>query len=255
MHTHYFIFFNASIYQMTAFIDNTKSILNYNYVIKCIFLGEPCAGKTSVIAKLVGEKFNNCSEPTIGIDFRSLSAIGLPKYEFTPTTNSAPLLLHNPQTEKTHYKIQLWDCSGQIRYRSIVRSYYRSAQIVFAMFDLTDRVSFTSITEWVNDFRENTIPDMRSILILIGNKKDLVDRFHGSAVSDDEINELIQNLKCDLYMEVSAKTGENIDKIFNLSISLLHQSVIDGSIKLKEPDIFVFSLEDSVATKRQFCCN
>ncbi|XP_010191896.1 PREDICTED: ras-related protein Rab-39A-like [Mesitornis unicolor] len=70
--------------------------------------------------------------PTVGVEFYS---------------RTVPL----PPAGKA--KLQLWDTAGQERFRSITRSFYRSAAGVLLVFDLTNRASFERIPEWYREAR------------------------------------------------------------------------------------------------------
>ena len=48
-------------------------------------------------------------------------------------------------------KIQVWDTAGQERYRSITNAYYRGADAIFIIFDVTSKESFTHIDDWIEE--------------------------------------------------------------------------------------------------------
>ena len=102
-------------------------------------------------------------------------------------------------------RIQLWDTAGQEAYRSITRSYYKSAACVFIVYDISDKKSFNDVEIWLKDCREICF---KSVLIyLIGNKSDLEDKRQvtieeGKQFADEN------NLK---FYETSALNGNNIE--------------------------------------------
>ena len=75
-------------------------------------------------------------------------------------------------------------------------------------FDLTNRKTF----EKLNSFLEETMSNASSnlVIMLVGNKSDLKDK---REVSRDEANEFAERMNM-LYIEVSAKTGENVQNAF-----------------------------------------
>jgi len=50
--------------------------------------------------------------------------------------------------------LQLWDTAEQERYRSITKQYFRKADGVVIMYDVTSEASFKSIRNWVQSIRE-----------------------------------------------------------------------------------------------------
>lgn len=55
--------------------------------------------------------------------------------------------------------------------RSVTRSYYRGAAGALLVFDITNRDSFNSLPDWLNDARSLASPNI--VILLVGNKKDL----------------------------------------------------------------------------------
>jgi GTPase SAR1 family protein len=104
---------------------------------KCCFIGEFGAGKTSFIRSILGLSGGNIKS-TLGIDF------------FTTT-------------------ICVKNTAGSERFRSLTRSYVRDSDIVFIIYDLTDRNAMASV---VQGFRvlENCRPQ---VVAVVGNKTDL----------------------------------------------------------------------------------
>jgi len=178
-----------------------------------------------MLQMLANQVFDPQRETTIGIDFHCLEAIGFPQEPYKGQTPQ-----HDPKTQLTYYKLQCWDCAGQIRFRSIVKSYYRSAHVVFVVFDLTNRESFERVRDWTSDVRANMI-DQAHALVLIGNKCDLASE---RLVTDDEISKLVAELKFDAYTPTSAKTGQNLEEAINVGLSKTHQLIIDGAIRIDE---------------------
>ncbi|KCZ74759.1 hypothetical protein H311_04273, partial [Anncaliia algerae PRA109] len=91
------------------------------------------------------------------------------------------------------------------RFKALTRAYYRGAQGVFIVFDLTDVGSRNSVPAWIKDVEshvEENIPRM-----LVGNK---LDRFTGSLV---EMEEFAKEMETP-FIAVSAKAVINIDNMF-----------------------------------------
>jgi len=68
-------------------------------------------------------------------------------------------------------KVQVWDTAGQERYRSITNAYYRGAEGILIVFDVTQKESFENIENWINEVTQYTGKEV--IMICLGNKNDL----------------------------------------------------------------------------------
>jgi small GTP-binding protein len=165
---------------------------HYDYVIKCIFIGDSGTGKSSILMRYIKKTFDITQYSTIGVDFYS----------------------HLMNIGKKTYKLQFWDLGGQMSFRNIVKSYYRNAAIVFFVFDLSHRESFLSLEEWLESMNINL---NNSLLVLIGNKSDLLSN---RTISSHEIYEMQQKFNCEYY-EVSAKENINIDDLFTNTLNKL----------------------------------
>jgi len=206
-------------------ISNSKDELA-DYTLKLVVVGEPFVGKSSILDVLAGQRMIEHREPTIGIEFHLLRGIGDAIEPMTALLKEG----HDPRKVPTHYNVQIWDCAGQVRFRSIVKSYFRQAHMVIAVFNLRDRESFEMIEVWVEEIRKHFSPEEKIIIGLMGNKMDLAEE---REVTDEEAQSLADSLKCDFYFPVSAKRRININKPFDKALSLVHQRLVNGEIKLK----------------------
>lgn len=68
-------------------------------------------------------------------------------------------------------QLQLWDTAGQERFRkSMIRHYYRNANAIVLVYDVTNRSSFTSLRAWIAECDTNLLHDVPRIMV--GNKCD-----------------------------------------------------------------------------------
>lgn len=93
--------------------------------------------------------------------------------------------------DKRIVSLQLWDTAGQERFQSVTKAYYRGAQGVVLMYDISQEESFLAVKTWINSIHENT-DFLPAAMILVGNKVDL-----------EECGE----------REVSTETGETFAKV------------------------------------------
>ncbi|XP_035204949.1 GTP-binding protein YPTM2-like, partial [Stegodyphus dumicola] len=66
-------------------------------------------------------------------------------------------------------KLVIWDTAGQERFKAIVRSYYRMADGVLLVYDVTDYATFSMVSGWLSDLRTHN--DEADVLI-VGNKNE-----------------------------------------------------------------------------------
>ena len=175
---------------MSLFSHNSS---NYQYIFKLILIGNSGVGKSCILQRYMKHTFQETYKCTIGVDFLMKS------------------LIINGKT----VKLQLWDTAGQEKYKSMVSSYYRGANVALIIFDLTNHMSFDALPSWIENYYKNG-PEQKNI-ILIGNKKDLeVER----QVTQEEAETFAETNNM-IYFETSAKDGENIDYVFNYAAEKL----------------------------------
>ena len=183
---------------------------------KMVLLGNFGTGKTSIVNHFIGRnELSTCS--TIGASFHSLRHY----YE-----------------DNKYYSLNIWDTAGQERYRSITQIYFNGVDVGIIVYDMMDIDSLIEVEGyWIKDFYESRylIDKKRSELILfvVGNKSDMYYDTEGNAINSNlhrGSQEILQRLKdkyADVnFFEVSAKTGENLDK---LKENILYE--IDKKIK------------------------
>ena len=110
-------------------------------------------------------------------------------------------------------KVQVWDTAGQERYRSITNAYYRGAEGILIVFDVTKKESFESIQNWINEVTVYTGKDV--VMICLGNKNDLK-----KGIDKKEIYEFQKKTGLEI-INVSAKTGDGVEEAFKHIIELL----------------------------------
>ena len=166
---------------------------NYQYIFKLILIGNSGVGKSCILQRYIKHTFEESYKCTIGVDFLMKS------------------IVINGQT----VKLQLWDTAGQEKYKSMVSSYYRGANVALIVFDITNHQSFDSLPMWIENFYKNG-PEQKNI-ILIGNKKDLANLRQVTQQEAEAFSET-NNM---MYFETSAKEGDNIEYIFNYAAEKL----------------------------------
>jgi len=155
--------------------------------IKVVFTGPPGCGKTAVWNVAINGTFK-IFPATVHADFLSK------KIE---RSDGVPVW------------VTMWDTAGQECFRAIIAGYFRGANAIVGVFDITDRDTFTSLADFVAEGRERA-PD--AVVVVIGNKVDLA---HMRAVPTTEAAAYCErNAFC--YLETSAKTGHNVAEMMKL---------------------------------------
>lgn len=108
-------------------------------------------------------------------------------------------------------KLTVWDTAGQERFRTLTSSYYRGAQGIIFVYDITRRDTFDNLAEiWQREVdMYSTVEDC--VKIVIGNKVDKAE--HGRKVSREEGINFARSNGC-LFLECSAKTKVSVREAF-----------------------------------------
>ena len=171
---------------------------------KIIFTGDIYVGKTSIINVLMGQKFNNDYEASIGVDF------------FSKTIKYKGKII----------KLQIWDSAGQEKFRSLIPNYIRGSSLVFVVYDISNKKSFNNVNSWVNFV--NNIEN--SNIVIVGNKIDLENK---REVTYEEGKKYCEENNFDFF-EVSAKNDINLNNMLFSSVASLpffNSINADGSSK------------------------
>jgi len=105
-------------------------------------------------------------------------------------------------------KLSIWDTAGQERFRTITSSYYRGAQGIILVYDVSNRESFEALPRWLSEVE--TYVNASVVKILVGNK---VDKEYSRAVSEDEGRKFAERMGT-LFVEASAKTSVGVQQTF-----------------------------------------
>lgn len=181
---------------------------------KLVFLGDQSVGKTSIITRFMYDKFDNTYQATIGIDFLSKTMY----------------------LEDRTVRLQLWDTAGQERFRSLIPSYIRDSSVAVVVYDVTNRQSFLNTIRWIEEVRNERGSDV--IIVLVGNKTDLVDK---RQVSIEEGDAKARDLSV-IFIETSAKAGFNIKALFRKIAAALPG--MDSFTTSKQEDLVDVNLTD-----------
>ena len=157
-------------------------------VYKVLLLGDSSVGKTCFLLRYCDKTFQEAHLSTIGLDYR-LKSMTL-------------------QSGK-NIKLQIWDTAGQDRFRAITKNYYKGANGIILIYDVTNRQSYENVKNWITQIREEANPNV--VIYLAGNKVDVSEE--EKVVKTEEGKKIAEEFNLPLY-ETSAKNGVNINRIF-----------------------------------------
>ncbi|XP_072882782.1 ras-related protein Rab-37-like isoform X3 [Hemitrygon akajei] len=185
---------------------SSNNVIHYNEELmhKTILVGDSGVGKTSLLVQFDQGKFIPGSfSATVGIGF----------------TNKVVVV------DGVKVKLQIWDTAGQERFRSVTHAYYRDAQALLLLYDITSKSSFDNIRAWLTEVHEYAQQDV--VIMLLGNKEYGVP-----------------------FIETSAKTGINVELAFlAVAKELKHRSANQPN----EPKFHIHEYIES-QKERSRCC-
>ncbi|XP_041927809.1 ras-related protein Rab-15-like [Alosa sapidissima] len=188
----------------------------YDVLLRLMLLGDSGVGKTCLLWRFTDDDFHPSHISTIGIDFK----------------------MKTLEIDGVRVRVQIWDTAGQERYQTVTKQYYRRAQGILLVYDVTNEHSFQDIVKWASDVDE-CAPE-RVKWILVGNKCDEKER----RVTTEQGNKLAKTYGMDFF-ETSAFSNYNINECFTrLTELVLHAN-------RKELDGLSLSISDDLSSAGQ----
>ena len=169
------------------FLDVVPDDQPYDKLYKLVLLGDGAVGKTAIGTRFCKGLFQSNYKMTIGADF----------------------FVKSLKFPEENVKMQIWDVAGQARFQFLRSTYYKGSFCGILVFDVTIRESFGNLENWVLEFQEQT---GNTPIVIVGNKVDLPDRM----VASEEGKNWAKSYLNAPYIEVSAKAGININKLFKI---------------------------------------
>ncbi|CAG5091559.1 Oidioi.mRNA.OKI2018_I69.PAR.g13132.t1.cds [Oikopleura dioica] len=164
-----------------------ESLLHHDLLFKLLLIGDSGVGKTCVLFRFSDDTFNTTFISTIGIDFK----------------------IKTVELQGKKIKLQIWDTAGQERFHTITTSYYRGANGILLVYDITQPKTFDNISKWLRNINEHASEDVERMLI--GNKCDMEDK----RLISEERGKKVAEENGIKFFETSAKENINIELAFN----------------------------------------
>ena len=166
---------------------------------KVIIVGNSGVGKSCITTKATKNIFENYYSATIGFEFHTFKV----------------------RVKGKDIRLQIWDTCGQETYRSLIHGFYRNSSLAILVYSIDNLKSFEDLGIWINDIKTNTSPDVK--IFLIGNKSDLNE---SREVPKEKAEQFVKDNELKLFLESSAKTGLNINRLFAEAANFLYEEYL-----------------------------
>lgn len=204
--------------------SRTASLDVFDLACKVMLIGDSGVGKTCMLVRFKDGAFLSGNFiSTVGIDFRNKVV----------------------DVDGTKVKLQIWDTAGQERFRSVTHAYYRDANALLLLYDVTNKSSFDNIRAWLTEINEYAQEDV--VIMLLGNKADMASE---RLIKTEDGEKLAKDHNV-AFMETSAKTGLNVDLAFMAVAKDLKMK------KTRQPSDPKFNVADYVDQEKKTngCCS
>lgn len=157
------------------------------FVLRVLLIGDSGVGKTSLVSRYLDDTFtSSLIDDSIGVAYREA-----------------------PQDRDGHsYMLQVWDAGSSQSMRHVTPSYYRNANAVLIVYDVTVKASFDNVKSWIQDI-DRYAPEEIEVCI-VGNKADDA----GRVIDHDAAAEFARDQGLPL-LETSARSGDGVAHAFN----------------------------------------
>ena len=164
---------------------------NYPPTLKILPLGNSATGKTSIIKRFKDNCFTDSPDSP------------------PATVGHGDVFIQNITLNGKRFSLSIHDTAGQERFDSLTSPFLRDADGVLLVFDVTNSESFEQGIARTKRLIDHYLDDC-ACTILVGNK---VDAGGERKVTRKQAEQLAANLGV-RYFETSAKTGQNIETVF-----------------------------------------
>jgi len=201
---------------------------DYDYLFKLLLIGDSGVGKSCLLLRFADNTYTDSYISTIGVDFK----------------------IRTLEIDGKTVKLQIWDTAGQERFRTITSSYYRGAHGIIVVYDVTDKVSFNNVKQWLGEIDRYACQSVNKLLV--GNKADLVEK---KVVDVNEAKEFADSLRIP-FLETSAKSAQNVDEAFMTMTRQIKERVSRGpdGPHTKPGHVDISQNREKVKPKKGGCC-
>ena len=145
--------------------------------------------------------------------------------------------------------MQIWDTAGQERFKNIQASYYKGANGILVVYDITNRESFEHLNSWLIEIEKNGNKNVYKLLI--GNKSDLDE----SREIKKEEGEEFASVNGMEFFETSAKTAYQVQEAFvQLTRDIIRTVSKDKNFGKKENIKLSPGNSNELSLEKKKCC-
>ncbi len=156
------------------------------YTFKLIIAGDGGVGKTSLVDRYVSGTFHDNTRITLGVQF----------------------MVKRLVIDGNAIDLQIWDFGGEERFRFILPAYCLGAHGAIFMYDVTNPATLLHTDDWMLVLRSQ---NAKFPVVAAGTKADLSQ---ARKVERAEAMKTTEKYGISEVIEVSAKTGQNVDQLF-----------------------------------------
>jgi len=196
-------------------------------ILKFLILGDITVGKTTLLLKYIDNFTPEIYISTLGVDYKTKNIV----------------------FNGIKVSLQIWDTAGQERYKVITKSFVKGTDGIIFMYDITQKESFINIKKWIEETEGENPGEVKKIIV--GNK---IDKEEDRQVTDEMKEKLSKEVDIDL-IEVSAKKGIDVDKVFDILVEkILGNMTTEQILKKYGRSWTESSFSSHVAGKKKKCC-
>ncbi|KAM6370139.1 ras-related protein Rab-44 [Pluvialis apricaria] len=197
---------------------SAEACLDPDHLYNVLFVGNSHVGKTSFLYRLHANAFNPHLTTTVGLDYQVTMLV----------------------VDNKRFALRLWDSAGTERYHSITKQFFRKADGVVLMYDITSEHSFSDVRYWLSCIQEGAKD--RVTILLLGNKTDCAAE---RRVPTKEGERLAKEHQL-MFYECSAASGHNVSESMVSLIRLL--KVCEDKLKTEAEEV------PKPPQKKKGCC-
>jgi len=175
-----------------------------NLRVKVLSVGDTETGKSCLIKRYCEKRFISKYLPTIGVDFG----------------------VTNIDVDNKDLKVNLFDLSGHATFKEVRNEFYKDAQAIMLVYDITKHNTLDSLDSWMNEIKTFvTNPNQidKIVFVVFANKADKSEKHH------TEQGKLWAQKNGCYYFETSANTGDGVQKAFQMMFKGIVQVLETGS--------------------------
>jgi small GTP-binding protein len=161
---------------------------------KICLVGDFGVGKTSLIRRFVDRQFSDKYLSTVGVKI----------------SRKAVDIMDIDSEKKKELQLLIWDIEGSNKFKAIAPTYFQGARGVIIVADVTQQDTLTNIKDHIQNF---LVVNPQASIVVALNKCDLIETEYLEKIR--QIYQYEDSHVLSTYL-TSAKTGENVDEMFQL---------------------------------------